>query len=156
MWLYFAAAETQNTHVHVCTFTWSQFSSQNRLIMDALLRDPVAIITTLTVAIVTIYYAFVRKPSTGKDVTHNMRARATIDHRHLYHKLVPYSGWHERNWSGIFLENNWGIFLLLQSYDLISILIRKIYLRSHGNFFICFHDFQQQWSRRKQNWKKNS
>ena len=43
--------------------------------MDALLRDPVAIITTLTVAIVTIYYAFVRKPSTEKDVTQNIRVK---------------------------------------------------------------------------------
>ena len=81
------------------------------------------------------------------DVTYNIRSRATIDQLlDSYHKLVPYGGWHEQNWSGIFLKNNRGISLLLQSYDLISILIRKIYLRSHGNFFICFHDFQQQWT----------
>ena len=80
------------------------------------------------------------------DVTNNIRARAqpTTDYWICTIKLSQIAGGHERNWSGLFLKNNRGNFLLLQSYDLISILIRKIYLRSHGNFFICFHEFQQQ------------
>ena len=39
------------------------------------------------------------------DVNHKICVHATIDRLlDLYHKVVPYSGLHERNWSGIFLE----------------------------------------------------
>ena len=54
---------------------FSQYNINHRLRMDTLLRDPVTIITTFTVVIFTIYYLFVRKTSTGKDLAQNTGAR---------------------------------------------------------------------------------
>ena len=48
---------------------FSQCNLQRALKMDTLLSDPVAIITTLIVVIVTIYYGFARKASMVKDVS---------------------------------------------------------------------------------------
>ena len=41
-------------------------------------------------------------------------------------------------------KTNWEIFLPVHSPNLYGISIWKMHGRSHGNFFICFGDFQQQ------------
>ena len=42
-------------------------------------------------------------------------------------------------------KTNREIFLPVHSPNLYGISIWKMHARSHGNFFICFGDFQQQW-----------
>ena len=42
-------------------------------------------------------------------------------------------------------KTNREFFLPIPSSNLYIILVWKIYSRSHGNFSICFGDFQQQW-----------
>ena len=42
-------------------------------------------------------------------------------------------------------KTNWEFFLPVHSPNLYGISIWKMHGRSHGNFFICFGDFQQQW-----------
>ena len=44
-------------------------------------------------------------------------------------------------------KTNQEFFLPIPSSNLYIILVWKIYSRSHGNFSICFGDFQQQWYR---------
>ena len=46
-------------------------------------------------------------------------------------------------------KTNREIFLPVHSPNLYGISIWKMHGRSHGNFFICFGDFQQQWG----NWQ---
>lgn len=58
---------------------FSQCNLQRGLKMDTLLSDPVAIITTLIVVIVTIYYVFARKPSMRKNASPKERKKQKKD-----------------------------------------------------------------------------